>query len=167
MAPISGVHTTCWGMEYSVHLCPKQYRKEVQSIFAGVDLADMLIVPTCQHSGMDLVNVGDKVDGEKDRLLERFVAWSSRICEKLIATGNWADYIDPCSGLPMIHSDNNQVYGEVQSLGVLLGYKYVPFSIVQYPRLFVRYMQYLGSPSLLVNVARASAGLPCTSGGSV
>jgi hypothetical protein len=125
MAPIDGVHTTCWGMEYSIHVCPKQHAKEVQSIFAGVDTDGMLIVPTCQQSGMDLVNVGSKVDDEKDRLLEQFVAWSSRICQKLITQGHWADYIDPCSGLPMIHSENNQVYGEVEGLCTLLGYKYV------------------------------------------
>lgn len=37
--------------------------------------------------------------------------------------GYWADYIDPCSGLPMIHKNSNNVYGEVQGLVTLLGYQ--------------------------------------------
>jgi hypothetical protein len=31
----------------------------------------MLIIPTCQHSDIDLVRTGEKVEDEKDRLLER------------------------------------------------------------------------------------------------
>lgn len=96
----------------------------------------MLIVPTCQRSDVDLVQMGEKVDLEKDRLLERvrsrlflpafypaysdcrpplytnngstaacpqFVEFAKATCSKLEDQGYWADYIDPCSGLPMIH----------------------------------------------------------------
>jgi Methylmalonic aciduria and homocystinuria type D protein len=31
------------------------------------------------------------------------------ICEKICAQGYWADFIDPCSGLPMITTDCNKV----------------------------------------------------------
>ncbi len=31
----------------------------------------MLVVPTCQHATLDLVQRGEKVEEEKDRLLER------------------------------------------------------------------------------------------------
>jgi hypothetical protein len=31
----------------------------------------------------------------------QFVEWSKAVCDKLIAQGHWADYIDPCSGLPV------------------------------------------------------------------
>ena len=33
--------------------------------------ADMLIIPTCQRSDVDLVRLGEPSDTEKDRLLER------------------------------------------------------------------------------------------------
>ena len=36
--------------------------------------------------------------------------------------GHWADYIDPCSGLPMVHKEGAAVYGEVDALVTLLGY---------------------------------------------
>jgi hypothetical protein len=45
--------------------------REVQSVFPDVDLAGMLIVPTCQQADYDLVRTGEKIDTEKDRLLER------------------------------------------------------------------------------------------------
>lgn len=38
-------------------------------IFNGV--ADLLIVPTCQRSKMDLVQTGEAVETEKDDLLEK------------------------------------------------------------------------------------------------
>jgi hypothetical protein len=45
--------------------------REVQSVFPDVDLSGMLIVPTCQQADYDLVRTGEKIDLEKDRLLER------------------------------------------------------------------------------------------------
>jgi hypothetical protein len=45
--------------------------REVQSVFPDVDLTGMLIVPTCQQADYDLVRTGEKIDTEKDRLLER------------------------------------------------------------------------------------------------
>lgn len=33
----------------------------------------------------------------------QFMAFASLVCKKLIDAGHWADYIDPCSGLPMVH----------------------------------------------------------------
>lgn len=45
--------------------------REVQSVFPDVDLSGMLIVPTCQQADYDLVRTGEKVELEKDRLLER------------------------------------------------------------------------------------------------
>ena len=71
---------------------------------------------------MDLVNVGPHVEREKDALLEAFVAFAGRACELLAAQGHWADYIDPCSGLPMLHRSGTGVYGEVDALVTLLRY---------------------------------------------
>lgn len=50
---------------------PASMSREVQSVFPDVDLAGMLVVPTCQQADYDLVRTGEKVEGEKDRLLER------------------------------------------------------------------------------------------------
>lgn len=84
----------------------------------------MLIIPTCQQSDIDLVNWGEKADNEKDRLLEQFMEFAKIVCNHLTSLQYWADYIDPCSGLPMIHRENgSRVYGEVEGLVALLGYK--------------------------------------------
>jgi len=55
----------------------------------------------CQRATIDLVNVGDKVEAEKDALLERFFVFARHACAALRDQGHWADYIDPCSGLPV------------------------------------------------------------------
>lgn len=56
-------------LEYSVHSVPKAHRDDVAAIFPGVDLDRVLVVPTCQRAREDLVTVGEKVEQEKDRLL--------------------------------------------------------------------------------------------------
>ena len=53
----------------------------------------------------------------------QFMDFAKLVCEWLMGNGYWADYIDPCSGLPMIHKQGNNVYGEVQGLVTLLGYQ--------------------------------------------
>ncbi|GMF39785.1 unnamed protein product [Phytophthora fragariaefolia] len=50
---------------------------------------------------MDLSQFGVDADHEKDRLLETFVAFAQRVAGALAAKGFWADFIDPCSGLPV------------------------------------------------------------------
>eukprot|EP00245_Coleochaete_scutata_P002668 TRINITY_DN13625_c0_g1_i2.p1 TRINITY_DN13625_c0_g1~~TRINITY_DN13625_c0_g1_i2.p1 ORF type:complete len:181 (+),score=38.00 TRINITY_DN13625_c0_g1_i2:110-652(+) len=119
---LTDVLVTSANMEYSVHQCPRQYKSDLESIFPGVDVVDLLIVPTCQNAEVDLVQVGEVIEKEKDRLLEVFVDWAKKVCERLMANGYWADYLDPCSGLPMIHRETNTVYGEVDALTTLLGY---------------------------------------------
>ena len=46
-------------------------------------------------------------DTEKDFCLERFLAFAKGVTDKLIAKGQWADYIDPCSGLSMVGSSTH------------------------------------------------------------
>ena len=45
--------------------------------------------------------MGETVESEKDALLERFFAFARHVCAALRNQGHWADYIDPCSGLPV------------------------------------------------------------------
>ena len=45
------------------------------------------------------------------------------VCERIRAKGYWADFIDPCSGLPMLTQDCNKVYSEVDGMECLLNYK--------------------------------------------
>ena len=45
------------------------------------------------------------------------------MCGALVSEGHWSDYLDPCSGLPMIHRDSQTVYDEVSALTVLRGFR--------------------------------------------
>jgi hypothetical protein len=80
---------------------PQTHRREIQAIFPDQDFTDMLIVPTCQKTVVDLVNRGEKVEQEKDYCLERFVQWAVAVSEGVSKAGYWVDYIDPSSGLPV------------------------------------------------------------------
>ena len=85
---------------------------------------ELIAIPTNQRARRDLVAVGDDVEEEKDRLLNVFLDFGSNLCN-LIRTklGYWADYIDPCSGLPMLTKDCNKVYSEVDGMECLLNYR--------------------------------------------
>jgi hypothetical protein len=64
-------------------------------VFPGVDTSDLLIVPTCQRADLDLVQTGEKVDDEKDRLLERVSAGLMLVmCARAL--------VDKCSNVALI-----------------------------------------------------------------
>lgn len=111
------------GFELSVHKPPKALTREAQHIFPNTDLDNILVIPTLQKSKYDLVNWGGEIDVEKDMLLEEFFKVAKPLCTKLREEGYWADYIDPCSGLPMLTEGCNKVFSEVDCMEVVLGYK--------------------------------------------
>lgn len=92
------------GFQVSVHECPKLLLRELQHVFPGRRFgkdARVLALLTCQRALMDLSQFGADADREKDRLLEAFVAFAQHVSARLLALGFWADFIDPCSGLPV------------------------------------------------------------------
>jgi len=70
--------------------------------------AEFLALPTNQRAREDLVATGEAIEREKDRLLNVFMDFARPLCEKIRADGFWADYIDPCSGLPMLTLNCNK-----------------------------------------------------------
>ena len=63
-------HLLSNGIEVSVHSCPRALRRDLESVFPGMKLRDVVLVPTAQRATRDLVEMGDEVEHEKDRLLE-------------------------------------------------------------------------------------------------
>ena len=53
----------------------------------------------------------------------QFLEFGEEVCGKIVAAGYWADYIDPCSGLPMLTKSCNKVYSEVDGMECLLNYR--------------------------------------------
>ncbi len=134
---------TSINIELSLHKPSNAYKNELNHIFPALNekLEEILVIPTMQKTCIELVNWGDVADKgihsltihtfitysfvyapEKDNCLESFFVVAKLLCTELIALGHWADYIDPCSGLPMITPDCNKVFDEVQSAQVLLKY---------------------------------------------
>jgi hypothetical protein len=81
--PVSTIKTCCSVAEIRPRTrhqlvpaeCPKRHRDDVAALFPGTPLEDMLVIPTCQHAVVDLVQMGERVETEKDRLLERVSGW--------------------------------------------------------------------------------------------
>jgi hypothetical protein len=59
----------------------------------GDRLQNMKIIPTLQKASMDLVQIGEDVEKEKDRLLETFASFARLFCENMANKGFWADFI--------------------------------------------------------------------------
>mmetsp|Transcript_15720 Transcript_15720/g.32208 ORF Transcript_15720/g.32208 Transcript_15720/m.32208 type:complete len:210 (-) Transcript_15720:42-671(-) len=134
------------GLECSLHNLPKPLLREFRHVFGDEYLKpidndetgaasqaqaadrssgalELLAIPTNQKAREDLVAVGDHIEEEKDRLLNVFINFGRDLCTKLRSQGYWADFIDPCSGLPMLTLGCNKVYSEVDGMECLLNYK--------------------------------------------
>lgn len=121
------------GIEISVHSLPRPLEREFNHVFheRNLDLdkfrqdaeTRFLAIPTNQRAREDLVATGSHIEAEKDRLLNLFFRVASEVCEKIRNMGYWADFIDPCSGLPMMTPNCNKVYSEVDGMECCLGYK--------------------------------------------
>jgi len=131
-------------IEISLHFLPKSLRREFKHVFGDSYLGggddgcepppprghdeeslELFAVASNQRAKVDLVGVGDDVEAEKDRLLNVFLTFGQDVCDRVcgLDADFWADYIDPCSGLPMNSLSRNKVYSEVDSMEVLLGYR--------------------------------------------
>lgn len=55
--------------QLSIHKCSRSIQRYVSYLFNDKNIEDILILPTLQHSNEDLVNIGEKIENEKDRLL--------------------------------------------------------------------------------------------------
>ena len=113
--------------QVTLHECPRAFTREMNFIFPNVIpiASPLFALITCQHACVDLSQFNDEADREKDHLLETFMDMAKQLCTTLHALGYWADYIDPCSGLPMLTSSGNTVYSEVEGLQRLLHYNVV------------------------------------------
>ncbi|RLN90786.1 hypothetical protein BBJ28_00005758 [Nothophytophthora sp. Chile5] len=115
------------GFQVSVHSCPRLMLRELMHVFPAQfgrkAVEPVLAILTCQKSLMDLSQFGEDADKEKDRLLETFVAFAQQVATQLAARQFWVDFIDPCSGLPMLTLSSNKVYSEVDGVELLLRYR--------------------------------------------
>ena len=124
-------------LEVSVANAPRVLLRELKRVFPGIALKSATALLTCQHAAQDLVGIGDEIEEEKDRLLGVFHEFASHVCDKLAEQGFWADFIDPCSGLPMRHDNSCNVYSEVDGMEVMLRYRTQscgPCKILYHPR---------------------------------
>ena len=92
-------------IEVSVHELSDAVKKELSVIFPDIDVSRLKAIPTCQRAAYDLVNIGSHIEVEKDRLLETFMTFAEKFRQEMLSKGYFTDYIDPCSGLAVHHTD--------------------------------------------------------------
>ena len=71
-------------LDISAHICPKRFIKELQYVFPNCDLTNIIVIPTMQFAKNELVNIGDEIEVEKDRLLERVSGTPHTDCLKAL-----------------------------------------------------------------------------------
>jgi len=119
---LEGIETEC-----SVNVAPRLMKRELESILRAaienrdLDPKELVVVPTIQKTKMGILDWNEEVAKEKDDCLERFERFARKLCSELERRGFWADFADPCSGLPML-SGGNTVYSEVHGLSKIRGF---------------------------------------------
>lgn len=69
------------------HVFPEENLSLDESLASSCEL---LAIPTNQHTIEDLVAIGDKIEQEKDRCLNVFMAFANDFCRKINDAGYWA-----------------------------------------------------------------------------
>ncbi|GMH94975.1 hypothetical protein TrST_g1531 [Triparma strigata] len=109
--------------EVSLHAPPMSILREFTHIFGPNILppnTSLFVIPTIQPSLVgSLLNWTNVVSLEKDRLLECFLNLCTSLIPQILPPHIFFDYIDPCSGLPMLHP-SNKIYDEVAGCSELL-----------------------------------------------
>jgi hypothetical protein len=115
-------------MQISAHaINSKSYLKETSYVFPNLDLDNLtlVVIISMQKSTIDLLQTGVEVEIIKDKLLisvslnsfslsyqfifyahiillRQFYDFAKEVCALIKSRGYWSDYIDPCSGLPVL-----------------------------------------------------------------
>ena len=112
--------------ELSMHRPTRMLERELQHIFPTslpkCGAGQVLVIPTAQQAGIDLLGLSVEVAQEKDRLLERFVTFCKQLHETLKTRGFWFDFCDPASGLPMFEAGGS-VFSDVECFERLRKYR--------------------------------------------
>lgn len=126
-------------LEYSVHSISRLMVTECLTVFPELrkDESGLLCVPTFQKAEADLVDYTKQADYEKNRLLQSFVQWGKAVCQYILQRNQWADCVDPCSGMPLLTKHGSSCYSEVDGMQTLLKYRLQQVgdcSVIVHPR---------------------------------
>lgn len=115
------------GFQYSVHRPPPSFKEDWTSIFleCASQWPSIKLVAAVQKSDADLIDWGEHPESEKNRLLLRFLFWCDHVFKLLSdhAATEWADAIDPCSGLPVNSSRGKFAHNDIDALENVLPYR--------------------------------------------
>ncbi|KAJ1856879.1 hypothetical protein GGH12_000116 [Coemansia sp. RSA 1822] len=116
-------------MQYSVHICPRQMRRELELVFPDVvgRKEELIVIPTFQRTQTSMVSYAVETQTEKDAKLHQFYRWSGEFVSRLRKHGYWADVTDPMSGMALFTTCGPSLYPDVEGAEVLL--RYAPLNL--------------------------------------
>ena len=128
-------------LQFSLHTVPLTLTRELHTILPTLPpttpTQPLLLLPTFQYSPYPLTTFTPQTEAAKNALLESFTGFAKQLCLHLTSRGYFADYIDPCTGLPSLTRSGGVVYSEVDGASALLRYRVEQAgccSIVLHPR---------------------------------
>ncbi|CAL8342397.1 unnamed protein product [Boreogadus saida] len=110
-------------VECAIQSCPDLLKKDFRSMFPDAPTVGMMVVTVTQKTKNDMTSWSEKVDEEREQMLEKFIAGAKEICYALQTAGYWADFIDPCSGLAFFGSYTNNTLFETDERYRHLGFQ--------------------------------------------
>ena len=113
-----------YNIEYTVHKCPSNMKKDIQSVFKN-DIKiddDLLLIPTWQKSSLSLLEINDNVSIEMDRLFLNFKNWLLPIKKIINENNKWLDASCPFTGKALFGTPSGFIYNELDGLTKLLKY---------------------------------------------
>lgn len=109
-------------VECALQPCPQRLTADVSLMFPEAPPAGVMVITVTQRTQQDMSRWTPSVESEREELLQMFIHGASQICSELHREGHWADFIEPCSGLPFYGPYTNLPLFETDERYCLLGF---------------------------------------------
>ncbi|XP_065659557.1 cobalamin trafficking protein CblD [Hydra vulgaris] len=110
-------------VECKIQTCPQNLSKDFKKLFSSQENNhDLTVITITQHTVNDMAAWSEEVDKERETLICMFIENAKMICEKIMASGYWADFIDPFSGRAFYSEYTNDTLFETDDRFNQLGF---------------------------------------------
>lgn len=114
-----------------LHEAPQLLKRELQPLFPTVPNFTgptghgnvVSVITMAQHTENDMSAWSDGMETEREDLTAEFVSVAKEVCGRLKSDGYWADFIDPCAGVPYYGRHTNTTMFETDEKYRLLGFR--------------------------------------------
>ncbi|CAF0933760.1 unnamed protein product [Didymodactylos carnosus] len=89
-------------LEVKAFECPILLRQQLKQLFLNYNVIQqpLTAITLCMKTNNDMSQWSNKIETERNEMIDEFIKLASEICSYLIQKQYWADFIDPTSGTP-------------------------------------------------------------------